>query len=66
MKYYILSEYGLVSLHRSSDQRKHLTQQQSRQQCSMKQIQSVRRLCVAMAPAPNAETIRVRIMEIMQ
>lgn len=66
MKYYILSEYGLVSLHRSSDQRKHLTQQQSRQQCSMKQIQSVRRLAVAMAPAPNAETIRVRIMEIMQ
>ena len=65
MKYYILSEYGLVSLPRSSDQRKHLTQQQSRQQCSMKQIQSVRRLA-AMAPAPNAETIRVRIMEIMQ
>ena len=32
MKYYILSEYDLVSLHRSSDQRKHLTQQQSRQQ----------------------------------
>ena len=63
MKYYILSEYGLVSLPRSSDQRKHLTQQQSRQQCSMKQIQS---RCVAMAPAPNAETIRVRIVEIMQ
>ena len=62
MKYYILSEYDLVSLHRSSDQRKHLTQQQSRQQCSMKQIQSVRRLAVW----PNAETIRVRIMEIMQ
>ena len=71
MKYYILSEYGLVSLHRSSDQRKHLTQQQSRQQCSMKQIQSALRLSglqllLAMAPAPNAETIRVRIMEIMQ
>ena len=46
MKYYILSEYGLVSLHRSFDQRKHLTQQQIRQQCSMKQIQSVRRLAV--------------------
>ena len=63
MKYYILSEYGLVSLPRSSDQRKHLTQQQSRQQCSMKQIQSVRRLAVWQW---NAETIRVRIMEIMQ
>ena len=46
MKYYILSEYDLVSLHRSSDQRKHLTQQQSRQLCSIKQIQSVRRLAV--------------------
>ena len=52
MKYYILSGYGLVSLHRSSVHETDSICPPTR--------------CVAMAPAPNTETIRVRTMEIIQ